>query len=206
MTQSLALKFVLYKNYARKLTSIGYLKWYIWEHGRVLINSLNFKPYTISREVLGEKIDFFVGNPTGKSWYDGGDTWYDGSTTPDEEMKFVRNELVHPGAVVIECGAHHGFTTILLSRWVGDDGKVIAVEPIPDNAAIIRKNVKLNGLSNVTLVEKATGANDGYVSMKRSLSKRSNGAVSPTSRSNNRVECITVELDITGIKPRSVVA
>lgn len=119
MTQSLALKFVLYKNYARKLTSIGYLKWYIWEHGRVLINSLNFKPYTISREVLGEKIDFFVGNPTGKSWYDGGDTWYDGSTTPDEEMKFVRNELVHPGAVVIECGAHHGFTTILLSRWVG---------------------------------------------------------------------------------------
>ena len=180
MTQDLALKLALYKNLALKLTSYRFMKRYISERGKVFINSLNFEPYTISRNVIGEKFDFYIGNPTGKSWY--------GSTFEDKEIEFVRKELINSGAIVIECGAHHGFLTILLSRWVGDDGKVIAVEPMSNNVAILRKNIELNGLRNVTVVAKAAGPTCGYVSMKR----RSNGAVSPTSRGiTNQVECVT---------------
>ena len=73
-------------------------------------------------------------------------------------MRFIRGNLVKPGSVVLECGAHHGAHTILLSKWVGDQGKVIAVEPMPENAAIIRRNIELNGLTNVTVVEKMVGA------------------------------------------------
>ena len=147
------------------------------------LNSINFEPYTISREVAGEKYDFYIGNPTGKSWY--------GSTIDQSiEMRFAKKELIHRGAVAIECGAHHGAQTILLSRWVGDDGKVIVVEPMPDNVAILRKNIELNALRNVTLLEKAAGPHRGYISMRR----RSNAAVSlRQSGTTVQVECITLD-------------
>ena len=186
MAQNLALKFELYRNFVAKLTSYSFMKQYISEHARIFINSFNFEPHTISVEVLGEKFDFYIGNPTGESWY--------GGKIEDNEMSFTKKELINPGVIVIECGAHHGFTTILLSRWVGDDGKVIAIEPIPDNVAILKKNIELNGLRNVTVIEKAAGPTNGYVSMKRSTSRHSNGAVSPTGRDiRNQVECITVD-------------
>jgi Protein-L-isoaspartate(D-aspartate) O-methyltransferase (PCMT) len=138
MTQNLALKLTLCKNFALKLTSYKFMKWYISEHGKVFINSFGFEPRIISKEVSGEKFDFYIGNPTGKSWY--------GSKTEDKEMEFTKKELLNPGAIVIECGANHGFDTVLLSRWVGDEGKVIAVEPLPDNVAILRKNIEINSL------------------------------------------------------------
>ena len=180
MTQNLSRNLTIYKNLARKATSYGFLKWYISYHGKVFINTLNFQPSTVSREVAGEKFDFYIGNPTGKTWYR--------STGPEFEMKFAK-ELINPGAVVIDCGAHHGLCTILFSRWVGDDGKVISLEPMPDNVAIIRKNIELNGLENVTLLERAAGSNQGYVFMKR----RSNAAVSPTRRATLRVKCVTLD-------------
>jgi FkbM family methyltransferase len=103
-------------------------------------------------------------------------------------MKFAK-ELIKPEAVIIDCGAHHGACTILFSRWVGDDGKVISLEPMPANVAIIRKNIELNGLKNVTLLERAVGSNQGYVFMKR----RSNAAVSPTRGATLRVKCVTLD-------------
>ena len=84
--------------------------------------------------MAGEKCDFYIGNPTGKSWY--------GSTIDQSiEMRFAKKELIQRGAIAIECGAHHGAQTILLSLWVGDDGKVIVIEPMPDNVAILRKRL-----------------------------------------------------------------
>ncbi len=40
-------------------------------------------------------------------------------------------------------------------------GQVYAFEPTPDNAEEIRRNVVLNGLPNVTVIEKAVGAEKG---------------------------------------------
>lgn len=73
-------------------------------------------------------------------------------------MQFAKGKLIQPGTVAIECGAHHGSESILLSRWVGDAGKVIVIEPMPDNIAILKKNIELNDLKNVTLIEKAASS------------------------------------------------
>jgi FkbM family methyltransferase len=180
MTQNLFRNLTIYKNRARKVMSYGFLKWWISYYRTLFINTLNFQPCTISREMAGEKFDFYIGNPTGKTWY--------GSTDADFEMKFAK-QLIKPGSVVVDCGAHHGSCTILFSRWVGDDGKVISLEPMPDNVAIIRKNIELNGLKNVTLLERAVGSNQGFIFMKR----RSNAAVSSTRRTTLRVKCVTLD-------------
>ena len=172
------------ENLLSKLTSYRWLKMAISGRWNDLINSINFEPYIVTRDVAGDQFSFYIGNPTGKSWY--------GSTIKTEhiEMQFVKKELIQPGAVAIECGAHHGSDSILLSRWVGDTGKVIVVEPMPDNVAILRQNIELNDLKNVTLIEKAAGSSCGYIRMKR----RSNAAVSLTgSRRTVQVECITLD-------------
>ena len=116
-------------NAVAKLTSQKWLREAIGGRAKNFVNSIGFAPTVIERNVIGEKYLFFIANVTGKSWYGA-------KTDASHEMTFVKHNLVKPGDVVIECGGHHGAQTILLSRWVGDDGKVIVVEPIPENVAI----------------------------------------------------------------------
>lgn len=49
---------------------------------------------------------------------------------------------------VVDCGAHIGKYTILASKSVGKNGKVIAIEPHPENYEVLVKNVKLNRCKN----------------------------------------------------------
>ena len=171
---------ILTENLVAKLTSFKWLKEATLGRAKNLINSINFVPHTIVREVAGETFSFYIGNPTGKSWYG---TDIDASL----EMQFIKKEFIRPGTIAIECGAHHGAQSILLSRWVGNGGKVIVIEPMPENLAILKKNIELNSLENVVVIEKAAGPSCGFVSMKRS----SNSAVS--TKSDNSVNTIQVE-------------
>ena len=127
---------------------------------RFRLRSRGFTPYVKRKTVEGETFDFWIGDPDGRNWYDLQ------STDPIwPEMRFVRDHLVEPGDVVLECGAHHGCTAILLSRWVGETGKVVCFEPMPANCEIIRKNIELNQLRNVTLVPQAVGESPGVVTI-----------------------------------------
>lgn len=62
---------------------------------------------------------------------------------------------VQPGATVWDIGANIGFYTLLASRLVGPSGSIQAFEPVPENAAAIRHNLALNGLTQVTVSEMA---------------------------------------------------
>ena len=119
-----------------------------------------FKPYLIkSKEMEGVVFDFWIGDRQGRDWYDrpciNNPVWL--------EMRFMRDMLVEKGDVVFECGGHHGCSTILLSSWVGDTGKVVTFEPDPANCRIIEKNIELNGLQNVLLQKAAVGAKPGTI-------------------------------------------
>ncbi|MGZ8558905.1 MAG: FkbM family methyltransferase [Chitinophagaceae bacterium] len=69
----------------------------------------------------------------------------------NEEYKyhyFVK-QLIRKGDTVVDIGANVGYFTKLYSEWVGDSGKVIAIEPVPLYNKIIkwscsgRKNIEL---------------------------------------------------------------
>jgi FkbM family methyltransferase len=68
--------------------------------------------------------------------------------------EFARREI-KPGDVVLDIGAHIGYFTLIFARLVGERGRVFAFEPDPTNYALLEKNVKANGYTNVTLVQKA---------------------------------------------------
>ena len=65
--------------------------------------------------------------------------------------------FVKPGDCVLDVGANIGLYSLALSRAVGPSGRVIAVEPDPDNLALLRRNLQANGCTNVTVVEEALG-------------------------------------------------
>lgn len=63
---------------------------------------------------------------------------------------------VKPGAVVADIGAGDGFFTSRLSKAVGGEGRVHAVDVAADTLRRLRKRVEDDGLSNVTVIEGAT--------------------------------------------------
>jgi FkbM family methyltransferase len=53
------------------------------------------------------------------------------------------------GDIVVDIGAHIGHYTIIASKRVGTNGKVVAIEAHPSNFEMLNRNIKLNQLTNV---------------------------------------------------------
>jgi FkbM family methyltransferase len=58
------------------------------------------------------------------------------------------NEFVPDGSLVIDVGANVGFFSLRFARWVGGEGKVIAIEPENDNYDSLVAALKRKGLSD----------------------------------------------------------
>lgn len=70
-------------------------------------------------------------------------------------------QAVEPCSIVLDVGAHVGYYTLAASRITGQEGTVIALEPLPRNPHYLREHVKRNALSNVRIIEAAVGNQDG---------------------------------------------
>jgi len=57
--------------------------------------------------------------------------------------------------VVVDVGAHIGTFTLLASKKAGEKGKVIAIEPEPQNFNQLIKNLKINEIKNVITIKTA---------------------------------------------------
>jgi FkbM family methyltransferase len=60
-----------------------------------------------------------------------------------------------PGDIVVDVGAHIGLYSLIAAKRVGTSGKVIAIEPDPENYNLLQRNIELNKLTNVTILERA---------------------------------------------------
>ena len=69
--------------------------------------------------------------------------------------------LAAPGAVVVDIGANVGYDTLLLSKLVGRDGLVVAIEPNPAALRRLVRNLALNDAANVRVVDRAVTAEIG---------------------------------------------
>jgi FkbM family methyltransferase len=81
----------------------------------------------------------------------------------DEAYKYhyFSRKLVKEGDTVVDIGANLGYFTKLFSKWVGDKGHVIAIEPVPMYTEIIRWSCK--NRKNITLYPYALGTEDKKV-------------------------------------------
>ncbi len=103
---------------------------------------------------------------------------------------------LRPGDCVIDCGAHVGLFTLLAAHAVGEYGKVIAIEPNPVTAAILRKNVEAAGARNVEVIQAAAGAQRGSITLHAgsgSASAYSSSVASVASASDVAVDAIAID-------------
>jgi FkbM family methyltransferase len=68
---------------------------------------------------------------------------------------------VRPGSVAYDVGANAGYMTLVLSKLVGSEGRVVAFEPDPKNARALQCNIEDNNRSNVTLIRRAVSDQNG---------------------------------------------
>ena len=78
----------------------------------------------------------------------------------DYEAQLWQYLLPRPGDVFLDVGANVGWYTLHVARMVGPEGLVLAVEPSPDSFAVLKENIKLNHLSNVTALNLAAWDRD----------------------------------------------
>lgn len=118
-------------------------------------SNAGFQPEIVSKTIGGVTFDFLLGDVTGRDWYRDQD-----GISP--ELAFLRDRMIAPGDRVLECGAHHGFTTILIAHWIGPSGRLTAFEASPSSAEILSRNIELNRLGDrVTVEAKAVGSRAG---------------------------------------------
>jgi FkbM family methyltransferase len=79
------------------------------------------------------------------------------------ELGFVRSRI-KPGDVVIDLGANAGLYTVIAAQLCGPSGHVYAFEPGSRAVELLRRNVALNGLTNVTVINAAVSDETGYAS------------------------------------------
>jgi FkbM family methyltransferase len=65
--------------------------------------------------------------------------------------------------LVFDVGAHVGFHALLASRLVGPEGRVIALEPLPQNVDIMKELLSKNRCANVECRQAAVSLGSGQV-------------------------------------------
>jgi FkbM family methyltransferase len=78
---------------------------------------------------------------------------------------YQRYYKIKRGDVVVDLGAHIGTFAVRAAKAVGNEGKVIAVEPGIDNLSFLERNVAANELANVIIVPKAVWSKQGRLKL-----------------------------------------
>jgi len=73
--------------------------------------------------------------------------------------------LLQKGFVCVDVGCHVGYFTLVARRLVGHEGRVVAIDPQPGNAAQTLLNWTLNGYSNLSLHVAAIGAENNFATL-----------------------------------------
>jgi FkbM family methyltransferase len=99
------------------------------------------------------------------------------------------------GQVFYDIGANVGFLTLVGARAVGRTGRVYSFEPSPDNVVALRRNVGLNRLTQVEIVEAAVADKSGRSEFAIGTSTTGRLATGHTAVENRHVAVRTVSVD-----------
>jgi len=77
------------------------------------------------------------------------------------EKQAVMREIVRPGDVVYDIGAHVGYFSIIFGKLVGAAGSVYAFEPMRENYDFITQHIAINKISNVKAICAGIAASSG---------------------------------------------
>jgi FkbM family methyltransferase len=76
---------------------------------------------------------------------------------------------LRPGMGCLDIGANIGVFALMAARLVGPTGRVVAVEPNPDNVKLIEASRRLNGFEQVRILQTAAGRDFGLLMLNASF-------------------------------------
>ncbi len=82
------------------------------------------------------------------------DLWHVSPNREPSVLKTIRS-LLKEGDIFVDAGANIGFYTVLAGKIVGSNGRVIAIEMMPETTCILKQHVSINHLTNVVIIEQA---------------------------------------------------
>jgi len=135
----------------RKLRDPARRKIWISRFGLPLRNALLLnRPLTVSFEGIPVALA-----PQGAT---AGDIWA-GVRCEKLEVSFILGTL-HKGMIFFDVGANAGLFTISAGKKIGGNG-VFAFEPCSSTCELLKRNLKLNGLAGVNVIQSALGESVG---------------------------------------------
>ena len=69
--------------------------------------------------------------------------------------------VLRSGDIFVDVGAHIGYFTMLAAATVGNEGRVVAIEPIEENFSQLENHVSENNLTHVNIVQSVISDKDG---------------------------------------------
>src|ERR671920_1170170 len=83
----------------------------------------------------------------------------------NHEDDIIEHFTPKQGDIVVDIGAHMGRYTIIASKRVGTNGKVVAIEAHPGNFEMLNRNIKLNRLTNIISLNHAVYSKETKVKL-----------------------------------------
>lgn len=130
---------------------------------RVLWRSNLCRLLTISRK--GYKLRFFPTSISAEFWID------PSSRTDDDDFL---TSVLQSGDIVVDVGANIGSLALKSALIVGESGVVYAIEPHPRIVEFLRRNIKLNALTNIRVHNVAIGETKGEINFSSTRSDDQN--------------------------------
>lgn len=118
--------------------------------------------------------------------------WYDSDWDELPEITLLRAHSLRPGRLVFDVGAHHGVVAMMLAREVAPDGRVVALEASPHNARTIRRNLLLNDVNSITVIQSAITDAPGALVFNEGL----NGQIDDGSGAWGQIEVDATTIDL----------
>ncbi len=106
--------------------------------------------FQAGKNVIVTEVDGFILGVPGEEWRLG--AYYALRGLPEPGTVKLFQELVKPGMVVADVGAHIGVFTLYALRAMNGQGKIFSFEPSPQTMKLLRDNVQVNGFLELGVV------------------------------------------------------
>ena len=126
----------------------------------------------------------------------------------EPEIGAVLKRYVKPGMAVVDIGANIGRLTMLMASLVEPSGRVIAVEPNPENIKLLEASRRVNGFDHVLVIQAAAGRRIALLALNVSYSNGMTGELPSDSDAifaSRPVPCFALDAILPSDRPINLV-
>ncbi len=111
----------------------------------------------------------------------------------DPNLIVTVNTLLHKGGTFIDVGSNMGYFSLLASKVVGENGRILAVEPSSRDFTRLVDNININHIENITPYRLAISDKNGKTKLSVACEERSSLNTLGTSFGFKGIEKVAVE-------------